>query len=215
MKPLLYFDIETGPRLAAWDLVKPDARLTDPKKIEASIAEKRADLPTDPLGAEPLILVYQLGDGPLTARWFTTEEMAEDALDTFWKLYSTAPWPVLCGYFIKRFDLPALMHDSRMRGIRVPEIDLNKYHHDRVIDLIDEVTFYGACEKGEISRSQDTICKLFGIDLPDPLPNGGADVPGLWAKGDAESLALIQRHCENDVRRTVALAHALGVVDDF
>jgi 3'-5' exonuclease len=92
----------------------------------------------------------------------------------------------------RSFDVPFLMVRSAVHGIR-PSKNLlaNRYlnHHPsnaRHIDLLDQLTFYGAMRK---KGSLHLWCRAFGIESPKVQGVDGDDVKALFESGKSDTIA--------------------------
>lgn len=135
-----------------------------------------------------------------------TEDSERFQLETFWSAYRdivTERGGVLVCYNGLSFDLPLAVRRSQLLGIPYEMPNLYKYKSHPVIDVANELTFYGA----KPMRSQAFYCKRFGIDVPDDT--SGADMPRFIAAGD---WAAVRRHNLADLQRTQALAYRLGFI---
>jgi predicted PolB exonuclease-like 3'-5' exonuclease len=205
-------DIETAGLHNALEFlepVTPDARLVDPKKIEASIKEKEE--------ARLAKLALDRNVGRIVAiGWWTEEEgthgvvcRTEDeeriALRSFW---NNSRHRTIVGFNCKGFDLPFMVQRSRYLGIPYPWLDLGKYTRKGVIDLYLDLTFNeGAYDQGAMRRTLKMFAKRFGLPVNDEID--GKEIPALVAEGKWDDVAA---HCRADVELTVQLAHKLGVV---
>jgi hypothetical protein len=104
-----------------------------------------------------------------------------EILKQFWELADNAD--DFIGFNSRGFDVPFLMVRSAINGIR-PSRDLmsNRYlslqRDGRHIDLIDQLTFYGAVFK--IKGSLHMWCRAFGIESPKVDGVSGDDVGFLF-----------------------------------
>ena len=114
-------------------------------------------------------------------------------------------WEVMKGYdqivtFNGRaFDCPFILIRSAVHRIR-PTRDLmpNRYNGSH-IDLLDQLTFYGASRK---RFSLDMWCRTFGIKSPKSEGVTGHEVKDLYLSGRYMDLA---RYCLGDLRATKEL----------
>ena len=103
----------------------------------------------------------------------------------------------------RNFDLPFLLHRSLAHGIR-PTRELMKYRFLSQqsapfhIDLMDELTFYGAMRR----QSLHLFCRAYGIPGVSENSMTGADVGSAYRAGQ---LADIVRYNTHDVRATTEL----------
>jgi DNA polymerase elongation subunit (family B) len=97
------------------------------------------------------------------------------------------------------FDCPFIMVRSAVHRIR-PTRDLmpNRYG-DTHIDLLDQLTFYGASRR---RFSLDMWCRAFGIESPKAGGITGYDVKDLFRAGKYVEIA---RYCAGDLRATAEL----------
>lgn len=143
MSHRLFFDIETEADMEAVDKLPeplPDARLKDPKKIQASIEKKKGDLVSkaaiNPATAKIVAIGYQVGvDGEVKA--VVNKDGEVDLLDHFWELYADARGKCV-GYNILGFDLPVILRRSLVHGIMPtdPPVVLAKYRDYPITDLM-------------------------------------------------------------------------------
>lgn len=208
------FDIETVGREDVTVLLPEpdhDKRLTDPAKIEADKAKRRAEqiakLSVDVNGCALVALGFQTEqmEGPEVLSLPADETFM---LETFFQ-YSKGR--TLVGYYSRLFDLPVILQRSRYRGVPIPpwrDLLAPYGRARRHIDLFDELTFDNGRQDGVVPRKLGTFCKQFGLNLPDDDVDG-ADIAELVKQGDFEA---VRRHCEIDVMKTVAVAQVLGLV---
>ena len=105
----------------------------------------------------------------------------------------------------RQFDVPFLMVRSAIHGIR-PSKNLlaNRYlnyqpGHARHVDLLDQLTFYGALRK---KGSLHLWCRAFGIESPKAQGVDGDDVKALFESGKSADIA---RYNARDLRATYEL----------
>lgn len=202
------FDLETAPIPGAEAfLEEPSApsNYKDPEKIRLYIDEaKRGLLDTcalDPDLARIVALGFEVAGEVPTVLMPTTEDEERTALQHFWDCVAEGH---LIGFNCLSFDLQVLSRRALYLEVPVPAIALDRYKHPRVTDLLDVLSF------GSIQRRHSLMfyCKRFGITVPDPLEQGGAEVGKAVREGRLDD---VQRHCFADVCRTSRLAHRLGV----
>lgn len=193
-------DIETVPDLSVIPMLKPvkaQAKLRDPKKIAASLAEKQAaqlsGLSLDPATCRIVALGY--GNSVFTCK---TVDEERAALTTFW--IETASL-TLVGYNCVAFDLPVLLTRSRILGVSHPRYEIRKYGCPGVVDLMLDLSFGGVVEY----KSLDFWCKRLGLTTPDD-PTSGADIARLVELGEWDKVI---KHCACDIAKTSALARKL------
>ncbi len=203
----LVFDVETAPLDGAAEYLEPadaPANYKDPIKIAEYIAKANADqldkcsLDVD-LCRVVAIAVQTENDPFPVADVVRGGEVDERSLiAAFWV---RAAHLHLVGYNCLGFDLPVLLRRSLYLGIPAPHIQIDRFKHPRVTDLMDELSFNGKLK----FRGLAFYCKRFGIDIPDGLT--GADIA---AAVKAERWAEIEAHVIADVRKTAVLASKLG-----
>jgi DNA polymerase elongation subunit (family B) len=111
-------------------------------------------------------------------------------------------WTVIRGYnqFVtfngRSFDCPFILIRSAVHKIK-PRRDLmpNRYG-DAHIDLLDQLTFYGAVRK---RFNLDMWCRVFGIKSPKGDGITGDEIKGLFKAGRHLDIA---RYCVGDLRAT-------------
>lgn len=205
-KRRLVFDIETAPLANAAEYLEPveaPANYRDPVKIAAWKAEKAAEQ-LDRAALDPdLARIVAIGawDGE-SVPWIEAMQgwkAEEDMLRGFW---SVVKGYHLVGYNCLSFDLPVLVRRSQYLGIPVPTLDLGKYKHEGITDLMQVLSFCGQ----QKYRGLDFYCKRFGILSDDRWT--GADIPKLVAAGAWVS---VEKHLAADLKKTAALAAKLGL----
>ena len=205
-------DIETAglPNAADYlDPVVPDARLKDPEKIKADIADKEA------ARVQKLALDWNVGRIVAMGWWIKggiapvhvciheADEAA--ALEAFWRHSRNR---TIVGYNVKGFDLKFMIQRSRYLGVAYPMLDLGKYTRKGIVDLFLELTFNdGTYDQGAMRRTLHAFCRRFGIPVNDSI--NGKDIPALVAAGEWEK---VSAHVTSDVEVTVALSRKLGVL---
>jgi DNA polymerase elongation subunit (family B) len=118
-------------------------------------------------------------------------------LQRFWQ--DLVPYRQIITFNGRGFDCPFLLFRSAVLGIR-PTRNLmgNRYDTTGHVDLLDQLTFYGAMRKFNL----DFYCKVFGIDSPKEHGITGLDLAGLVEKGKYREVA---EYCLGDVRATTEL----------
>lgn len=189
--------------------VVPDARLKDPAKIEADIADKTATRLTK-IGLDYNVgRIVALGwwcepDG-VQAYLCRDEDGERAAVERFWALSAHR---TIVGFCCKSFDLRYLIQRSRLLGLTYPQLNLSKYSNQGIEDLYLMLTFGdGPYDQGAMRRTLHAFCRRFGIPVTDQTT--GKDIAALVATGD---WAAVEAHVTADVILTLALARRLGVV---
>lgn len=203
----LIFDIETAPIADAAEFLEPATapdNYKDQSKIDAYIKAKNAEnlercgLDIDLCRMVALGLQLE-GDDTVSAEVAKTEADERVLLAQFWLMARDRH---LVGFNCLGFDLPVLLRRSLYLGIQTPFIQVDKYKHPQVTDLMRLLDFNGAIK----SRSLAFYCKRFGIPDTDPLK--GADIARAVAEGRWSD---VLNHVTADVQKTAALAERLGV----
>lgn len=132
------------------------------------------------------------------------EVMTEkEMLQRFWEVVEK--YDTFVTFNGRGFDVPFLMVRSALCGIR-PSKNLlaNRYlnYHPsnaRHIDLLDQLTFYGAMRK---KGSLHLWCRAFGIESPKAQGVDGDDVKALYENGKSDDIA---RYNARDLQATTEL----------
>lgn len=211
----LVFDLETAPLPEAADYIEPakaPGNYKDEAKIAAYIAEKNAEnLDGCGLDVDLCRIVaigwqrenderpFALTTSSSARRQDTADGLTERGLiEAFW---AVATGRHLVGFNCLDFDLPVLLRRSLYLGVKVPPIQIDKFKHPLVTDLMQELCFNGKLKM----RGLAFYCRRFGIDIPDLLT--GADMAEAVRQ---ERWTDIEDHVKADVQKTAALASKLG-----
>ncbi|MFA6106575.1 MAG: ribonuclease H-like domain-containing protein [Patescibacteria group bacterium] len=127
----------------------------------------------------------------------------KEMLKTFWEVAKN--YDEFISFNGRGFDAPYLMIRSAIHGLR-PSQDLmfnryltsQKYNSARHIDLMDQLSFYGATR----NKSLHLFCRAFGIKSPKAGGVAGDDVAGLFKDGRFLDIA---RYNAGDLIATKAL----------
>lgn len=206
-KPWLAFDIETAPMPGCaeylTDAIDAPSNYKDPLKIAAYIEEKRqkqiADAGLD-LDLCEIVAVSALGRCGSRITMTRQEYTEAEILRCFWDI---ANGPTLVCFNGLSFDLPILLRRSLYLGVPAPNLQIDKYRHDGVIDVADVLTFSGRMTW----RSLAFYCKRFGIPHDDSVK--GEQIAQLVAEGRWDAIAA---HVRADVASTAALAQRIGLI---
>ncbi|MEK9151594.1 MAG: ribonuclease H-like domain-containing protein [Patescibacteria group bacterium] len=132
------------------------------------------------------------------------EVMTEkEMLTRFWEVVEK--YETFVTFNGRQFDVPFLMVRSAVHGIRpTKNLLANRYlnyqpGHARHIDLLDQLTFYGALRK---KGSLHLWCRAFGIQSPKAQGIDGDDVKALFEHGKSADIA---RYNARDLRATYEL----------
>lgn len=210
-RPWLVFDIETGPipdvAVYLTDPIEAPANYKDPLKIAAYVAEKRQEQIARAALDLDLCEVMAIGIGLPLANYVQTRTTTSEAdmIRGFWRFVTNLyrEGGVLVGFNILAFDLPVLLRRSLYLGLETPSINMDRYRHDGVIDVLDVLTFTGRHKM----RSLGFYCRRFGVPYDDSVK--GEDVPQLVAESKWDA---VTAHVRGDVAATSALAHRMGVI---
>jgi hypothetical protein len=211
---MLIVDIETVPLpdVAQWlEPVEAPSNYKDPDKIAAYLAAERKKQIEKAALDPDLCQIVAIGlwrfARDVVPAWpepvvLTTEfDHEQDLLKTIWREVGERE-PVV-GFNIQGFDLPVLLRRSLYLGVTPrAHLSVNRYRPGRVIDLMQRLAFEGA----QRYRSLTFYCQRFGITVEDDVT--GADTAALVAAGDWDR---VLAHCRADLRKTKALAVAMGV----
>lgn len=200
----LVFDIETAPLPDAADYLEPaeaPANYKDPAKIAAAIAEKNAEnLAKCGLDCD-LCRIVAVGaqlEGSDIETVTANDATEAQMLAWFWRL---AAGRHLVGFNCLGFDLPVLLRRSLYLGITTPELQIDRFKHPQVTDLMQLLSFNGTVK----FRGLAFYAKRFGFNVADALT--GADVAlavteGRWSE--------VEAHVKADIEKTALLASKLG-----
>lgn len=202
-------DIEATGIVDAADYLEPataPANYKDPEKIAAYIAEaNQKALQTCALDPDlARVVAVGLGNpntGRVSAFVATTDNEERALLSELWGLLRGQT--TIVGYNVLGYDLPVLLRRSLYLGIPAPAIQIDKYRHPSVIDLMQLLSFNGAIK----FRGLKFYAKRFGLPCEDAV--NGADIPALVAAGEWDT---VESHVRSDVALTMALAQRMGVV---
>ena len=207
-RPYLVLDVETVAVDGVdefLDVPSAPANYKDPEKIAAYVADARQkaidSAATDVALARPIVVCKLEPDGVLTTWTPTSADDERECLIDLWSEWERDP--IVVGFHVLAYDLPLLLLRSMELGIGRPAIKLGKYSHPDVIDLGAVLTFDYAVKL----HSLGFYCRRFGVPHDDSFR--GEDVARAWREG---RLSEIRKHCEEDVRSTLALAKTLGVL---
>jgi predicted PolB exonuclease-like 3'-5' exonuclease len=188
------------------ETAKPPARYKDPEKIRQWIEDAQAKqaqyAALDVDLARVVALCWSL-DGLKLKGGLAKNEAEEKALIA--KFWETMRGKTLVGYNILDFDLPLLIRRSQYLNVSYPEVSVDRYRHNGVVDLMQILSFNGKLNY----RRLEFYCKRFGVKAPEDKYSG-ADVPQLVALGEWEH---VKRHCATDVVKEWRLAERMGLIE--
>ena len=207
-------DIETvaHPDAHLWlDPVKPDARLSDPVKVEASIKERTQErletLALHPDTNRIVALGYHVVGQETPECLLMRDEYEEHALvRQFWDCFRE--WDKrtvrLVTFYGLSFDIPTLLSRSMYLDLDFPEIDVDRYRSPHAaFDL-----WWRLSRKGAIkAHSLKFYAKRMGFTTLDKVD--GSQIAQLVADEDWNA---VEAHCLSDIGLTHALANRLKVL---
>ena len=216
----LIFDVESVAIANAADYLEPATAPSNYVKPEAiaSYIEKanQEQLQKAALDVDlARIVAIGVSDGTISSNYAgpvvaicRTEAEEATALTSFWRKVAApvniSDRPTLIGFNCIGFDLPLMLRRSLYLGVKAPRVQIGKYRHDGVEDLMLSLSFDGALRY----RGLDFWCKRLALDVPAD-PHTGGNIAGLVADGNWDGVAA---HCKIDVLKTVALARRIGVI---
>lgn len=211
-------DVETVGRdnIAAFiEEPKPHAGYKKADVIEADLAVKRAKQ-REQVGLDPNLnrivsLAYQTETMAQPKVMLCLDEDDERAaLTEFWskRANQAGPFRTFVGFNNGGFDALVLVQRSRLLGMGTPSLDIRKFNNEDIRDLYRELAFPDVPHTTVMAQDLDTFCKLFGIDVQDDID--GSQIADLVA---GEMWEHVASHNEACVKRTVALARAIGAID--
>lgn len=210
----LVFDIETSviPGAAAFcGEVQAPAHYKNEEAIASYVTKKSekelSQAATDPDLCRIVTICWkEPGDDRVLGYLARDDEEERRMLEKFWlRIRSkTRGIKTLVGYNIHGFDLPVLLRRSLYLNVQPPDIHIKRYKVDHTVDLMQVLSFDGRLTY----RKKEFYLRRLGIDIPNPC--SGADVPGLIAMGDYDT---VLAHCKADVEGEYQMALRLGVIE--
>ena len=206
---MLYLDIETCPAPHAEALVqrrKPPANYKNEDTIAAWRAKELEKAAMDIDMARPAYIGVHADDS-LDMAWIIDDISKEaDCLREFWAhVRSTRASQIrdeLCGFGLRRFDLPLLIRRSQILDVDYPHLDFARYTTRDIADLEESLTWHGTIPL----RSLSFYGEVFGLGVEDEVT--GADIPRLVAEGEWTAVAT---HCQADLRIIRGIARKIGL----
>jgi predicted PolB exonuclease-like 3'-5' exonuclease len=204
----VYFDIETGPAENATDFepqFEAPKNIKDPAKIEAALAEKRADwldrLALSAVTGQVLAVGMVIGDGEITT--LASDDERTLLLQLWMDLHNLPSQGDhrLVGWNLTGFDLPFLLRRSWVHNIPVPEWIF--YSSRRLSDFHIDLMRVWCGENPQDRISLDTVSRLFGVGKKS---GSGKDFAKLWKEDWQAALAYLHQ----DVELTRAVARRMG-----
>ena len=186
----------------------------------AALADLKNGLGFSPLTGQIVAIGVYDGEREKSAVYFQSSKKEEESsfeegsckfevmtekemLQKFWNV--VAKYETFVTFNGRQFDVPFLMIRSAIHGIRpTKNLLANRYlnhqpEHARHIDLLDQLTFYGALRK---KGGLHLWCRAFGIESPKTQGVDGDDVKALFENGRSADIA---RYNSRDLRATYEL----------
>jgi len=208
----MVFDVETYAIDGAKDYLEPVAAPSNYVKEDAikKYVEKETESQLGKCALDPdLCRIVALGRYTDDHDWVVmlaeTEAEERVVLESFWNAIGPYPYPRLIGFNVIAFDLPVIIRRSQYLGIPTRPIQMGKYRHPDVDDLMTILNFDGAIK----THGLRFYARRFGIEVDDPTQ--GKDVGALVAEGNWDAVG---RHCESDILTTAKLARRLGILSE-
>lgn len=210
----LVFDVETAPLEDAASYLEPveaPANYKNPEAIAAyqtkAHAEQLAKCALDVDLCRVVAIGWQAEGDDVFALTVTRPEVMECdgglpeslVLRMFWQRVADSH---LVGFNCLGFDLPVLFRRSLYLGVPTPSIQIDRFKHPRVTDLMSLLSLDGRLRL----RGLAFYCKRFGIEVNDPLK--GAEVGQAVAEGRWDDVGA---HVLADVKKTALLAEKMGL----
>ncbi len=206
---MLVFDLETAGIEDAATYIPPSEAPSNYSKAEAIAAYiKKADAEAlskaalDPDLARIVALgICDPATDALSVHLAKNEREERELLRDFWRI--VAGRVTLVGYNILFFDLRILFRRSLYLNVAAPAIQIDKYRHPTVVDLMQILSFDGTGKW----RSLDFYAHRLGLEHDSSI--SGADIPALVAEG---KWGHVESHVRADVATTVKLARRMGIL---
>lgn len=203
----IVFDCETAPLPEAADyLVEPveaPANYRDEVKIAAYINEKKAEqlakCSLDPdLCRVVAVAVQREEDAEPTSLTANDPDEERFVLDYFWGMAGQGH---LVGFNCLSFDLPVLLRRSLYLGVKIRLIQIDRFKHPEVTDLLSVLSFNGV----QKLHSLNFYAKRFGCTVTDPMDGAGIGLAVLEGRWDD-----VHAHVRADVQKTAFIAEKCG-----
>ncbi len=204
----IVFDIETAPLELAADYIpqaEAPSNYKDPEKIAAYIADANAAALEKCALDVDLCRVVAIGwqterDTDPSAMHLGQNVSEQLMLKSFWNLAQDMHF---VGFNVLGFDLPVLLRRSLYLGVPAPNVQIDRFRHPMVSDVMQALSFNGALK----FRGLSFYAKRFALDqMEDGL--SGADIGKAVTDGRWQD---VEKHVLADVSKTAQLAEILGL----
>jgi DNA polymerase elongation subunit (family B) len=209
-KPLV-FDIETSVAPEAKDFLSETVQVPASYKKQETIdkyiaehLEKQARNAALDIDLGRIVTICWTADNrTLRGGHAENEEQEAALLSRFWDETQGSTY---VGFNILDFDLPMCLRRSQYLGISYPEVQIDRFRHPQVCDLMQILTWNGKVH----ARKLDFYVRRFKLNVPQDEVTG-ADVPTLVL---AKDWAKVKKHCACDVKKEWALGVKLWLIDE-
>lgn len=186
--------------------VKAPENYKDPLKIAAYEVEERAkqiERAALDVDLARIIMIGIKADAAVDTLRCEDEKGERYALGVLWEQYYHSDCKLVT-YNGLGYDLPLLLRRSLYLGIKTPYIQVDRFKHPQVIDLMAILSMDGKLK----AHSLSFYLNRFGY------PNGGPDITGadIAARYQVGDWAAIEQHCRMDVEATAWLAERIGAI---
>lgn len=185
--------------------VSAPANYKDPEKIRQYELEARNRAAVTASLDVDLARIVALGirrqDGFVDVLRCVDEDAERFALKTLWQhVTPSTKWVTFNGL---NFDLPLVLRRSLYLGIDAPEIQLDRFRHPMVLDLLSILSMDGKLKMHGLSF----YANRFGLPVEPDIT--GAEIAERFLAGEWD---VIEKHCRCDVETTWRLAQRIGAV---
>lgn len=192
------------------EAVSAPSNYRDEAKIAEFIREKRRELAERAALDVDLARIVALGvqwpgcDAEVRIVRDTPEPVLLEWFWDYWAQHAQIGMPVLVTFNGLGYDVPLLLRRSLYLGVSAPHIQVDRFKHPNVIDLMASLSFDGKLK----AHGLQFYLNRFGYPKAGP-DISGADVAERYAAGDWDAIA---NHCRMDVEGTAWLAERIGVL---
>lgn len=188
--------------------VSAPANYKDPEKIAAYQAEARQgqlDKAALDIDLARIVALGMLGEHDEKPQVLLAPAPGDEAalLLSFWATWAVKGRPTLVTYNGLGFDLPLLLRRSLYLNVAAPHIQVDRFKHPQVIDLMQVLSYDGKLK----FRGLGFYANRFNIQTDDDI--SGKDIAAAVRAGNWDA---VQRHCASDVLTTRALGRRMGLL---